>query len=221
MVKISRRRKIWIFFYEKFLNLSSFIEKFFSCNVSGGVPWTRSPPPPGGRPLSSTVTLRTVGMALNLQSIVQRFLPFHSARKFGEFEKFASIIYREAAVLIPLVIRDEGDLAMLLTKRSDNVTHHKGEVSFPGGSRERGDATPVDTAMRETFEEIGLPRSYCRNSKITASTVILWTFFCEKFFERKKIDADKQKNRVLFAGKSLPMVQKFAPRSRKWAHALT
>lgn len=100
-------------------------------------------------------------MALNLQAIVQRFRPYHSVRKFGEFEKFASIIYREAAVLIPLVIRDEGEsVAMLLTKRSDNVTHHKGEVSFPGGSRDPSDATPIDTAIRETLEEIGLPRSY-------------------------------------------------------------
>ena len=43
-----------------------------------------------------------------------------------------------------------------MTKRSDNVEHHKGEISFPGGMREEKDNTLLDTALRETDEEMGV-----------------------------------------------------------------
>ncbi len=68
---------------------------------------------------------------------------------------------REAAVLIPLYVRDK-ELFTLLTRRTDAVEHHKGQISFPGGSREPSDANLWDTAVRETEEEIGLPRSAAR-----------------------------------------------------------
>jgi 8-oxo-dGTP pyrophosphatase MutT (NUDIX family) len=62
---------------------------------------------------------------------------------------------REAAVLIPLTWnRDEP--FMVITKRSMNMEHHKGEFSFPGGSAEPEDKDLVKTALRETQEEIGL-----------------------------------------------------------------
>jgi len=60
-----------------------------------------------------------------------------------------------AAVLVPLYPKD-GQWHILLTKRTDRVEHHKGQVSFPGGAV---DATDVDlpyTALRESHEEIGL-----------------------------------------------------------------
>ncbi|HOJ15121.1 MAG TPA: CoA pyrophosphatase [Deltaproteobacteria bacterium] len=62
---------------------------------------------------------------------------------------------REAAVLVPLCWRDPGP-AVLLTKRSLDVEHHKGEISFPGGRFEPGDRDIVHTALREAHEEIGL-----------------------------------------------------------------
>jgi len=62
---------------------------------------------------------------------------------------------RVSAVLIPLCW-DNDHPCMLLTKRSMNVEHHKGEISFPGGSAEPHDRGLVDTALRESFEEIGL-----------------------------------------------------------------
>lgn len=62
-----------------------------------------------------------------------------------------------AAVLVPLVSRGEG-LTLLLTKRTDHLFHHPGQVSFPGGRMEAHDAGPVETALRETEEEIGLDR---------------------------------------------------------------
>ena len=65
---------------------------------------------------------------------------------------------RQAAVLIPLYVRDKG-LWTLFTKRTDHVEHHKGQISFPGGTQDPGDANPWETAVRETEEEIGVPRT--------------------------------------------------------------
>src|SRR3989304_3188356 len=64
---------------------------------------------------------------------------------------------RPAAVLVPLVSRGAG-LTILLTQRTDHLYDHAGQISFPGGRCEAGDASPVATALRETFEEIALPQ---------------------------------------------------------------
>lgn len=61
-----------------------------------------------------------------------------------------------AAVLIPLY-QDGREWFILLTLRTDQVENHKGQVSFPGGAADKTDKTPVDTALRETFEETGIP----------------------------------------------------------------
>jgi len=60
-----------------------------------------------------------------------------------------------AAVLVPLVERDDG-LTVLLTRRTDHLHDHAGQISFPGGREEAHDGGPVATALRETEEEIGL-----------------------------------------------------------------
>jgi len=62
-----------------------------------------------------------------------------------------------ASVLVPLVERDHG-LNVLLTRRTDHLTDHAGQVSFPGGRAEAGDVDVVDTALREALEEVGLAR---------------------------------------------------------------
>lgn len=62
---------------------------------------------------------------------------------------------RPAAVLVPVVDR-AGGLSVLLTKRTDHLHHHPGQISFPGGRVEETDTSPVMTALRETEEEIGL-----------------------------------------------------------------
>ena len=63
-----------------------------------------------------------------------------------------------ASVLVLLVQRANG-LNLLLTRRTDHLTAHAGQISFPGGRAEPGDASAIDTALRETEEEIGLARS--------------------------------------------------------------
>jgi 8-oxo-dGTP pyrophosphatase MutT (NUDIX family) len=65
---------------------------------------------------------------------------------------------RPAAVLVPLVRRHAG-LTILFTKRTDHLYDHAGQISFPGGRTEAHDGSPAATALRETFEEIGLPQS--------------------------------------------------------------
>ncbi|HSG59047.1 MAG TPA: CoA pyrophosphatase [Woeseiaceae bacterium] len=63
-----------------------------------------------------------------------------------------------AGVLIPLVDHGAGDLTMLLTERSAELTTHAGQISFPGGRMEAGDPDITVTALRETEEEVGLSR---------------------------------------------------------------
>jgi len=66
---------------------------------------------------------------------------------------------KPAAVLVPLVTRDAG-LTTLFTQRTDHLETHAGQISFPGGHQEPGDATPEDTALRETEEETGIDRRH-------------------------------------------------------------
>ncbi len=62
----------------------------------------------------------------------------------------------KAAVLVALYV-DGGDLFAVFTRRRHDLRSHAGEISFPGGRRDAGDASLLHTALRETEEEIGLP----------------------------------------------------------------
>ena len=64
----------------------------------------------------------------------------------------------DAAVLVPLVNRG-GHVQVLFTQRTSHLDDHAGQISFPGGRVEPGDASREETALRETEEEIGLGRS--------------------------------------------------------------
>jgi 8-oxo-dGTP pyrophosphatase MutT (NUDIX family) len=63
--------------------------------------------------------------------------------------------FPRAAVLVPL-FEKEGYCHLLLTRRTDQVKHHKGQISFPGGVFDDEDADLERTALRETFEEVGV-----------------------------------------------------------------
>jgi len=62
---------------------------------------------------------------------------------------------KPASVLLPIVDR-AGDMTVLLTQRTDHLNHHPGQISFPGGRVEPEDDNAIETALRETHEEIGV-----------------------------------------------------------------
>jgi 8-oxo-dGTP pyrophosphatase MutT (NUDIX family) len=64
----------------------------------------------------------------------------------------------KASVLLPVVQREEPML--LFTRRTETLARHSGQVSFPGGRSEDGDLSPVETALRETFEETGIAPNF-------------------------------------------------------------
>ena len=68
---------------------------------------------------------------------------------------------RPAAVLAPIVARDDG-LFLLLTQRASHLREHSGQIAFPGGKIDPGES-PLDAALREAEEEIGLLRAAHRN----------------------------------------------------------
>jgi 8-oxo-dGTP pyrophosphatase MutT (NUDIX family) len=68
-----------------------------------------------------------------------------------------STALRPAAVLVPLIDHREG-MSVLLTQRTAHLTAHAGQISFPGGRLEESDPDAVAAALRETEEEVGLPR---------------------------------------------------------------
>jgi 8-oxo-dGTP pyrophosphatase MutT (NUDIX family) len=63
---------------------------------------------------------------------------------------------KPAAVLVPIQERADGDY-LVLTKRADGLPTHKGQIAFPGGRINSGDVNAVEAALRESYEEIGLP----------------------------------------------------------------
>jgi len=79
-----------------------------------------------------------------------------NARSPKPIEEQGSML-RHAAVLIPL-FKAESEYRVLFTKRTDSVEAHKGQISFPGGRIEEEDGSPLETALREADEEIGLSR---------------------------------------------------------------
>ena len=84
-----------------------------------------------------------------IQRFQLRALP-ESVHKFRYQQQLKS-----AAVLIP-IINHQNQLNVLLTKRASHLTHHPGQISFPGGKAEPYDNDLTATALRETQEEIGL-----------------------------------------------------------------
>ena len=91
-----------------------------------------------------------------------RVIPASLAKESGDDPLFgANAIERTtpAAVLVPLIDRVAG-MTVMLTQRTDHLTDHAGQISFPGGRTEPDDRDAVDTALREAEEEVGLARNH-------------------------------------------------------------
>ena len=87
----------------------------------------------------------------NFPDLLSKRLPSYPRPSYPGEEK------RPAAVLMPLY-KHRRMWHLLFTRRTDTVEEHKGEVAFPGGATDQQDQGPVDTALREIEEEIGLRR---------------------------------------------------------------
>lgn len=103
--------------------------------------------------------------ALTPAALRQRFsaAPIWQPEFLGDVRIDPSREPAAAAVLVPLVEREDrgdGGLHVLLTRRTDHLRDHAGQVSFPGGRVEPEDGTPIATALRETAEEVGLAPSH-------------------------------------------------------------
>ena len=132
------------------------------------------PVPPGVAPATSALRPRIVdpkavpvsGTDAHLSPVLPHQMTPQALRaRFAEAADWAPEIAGDgqhqdrapapASVLVPLVQRDDG-LHVLLTRRTDHLHDHAGQISFPGGRQEPEDADEVATALRETQEEIGL-----------------------------------------------------------------
>ncbi|MDY6971883.1 MAG: CoA pyrophosphatase, partial [Thermodesulfobacteriota bacterium] len=87
----------------------------------------------------------------DLPSIIKNILE----TRIPKFIRDEPPAYRHAGVLIPL-LEEDGIYKVIFTKRTDTVEHHKGQISFPGGSVDEEDVSVEQTALREAREEIGL-----------------------------------------------------------------
>jgi 8-oxo-dGTP pyrophosphatase MutT (NUDIX family) len=70
--------------------------------------------------------------------------------------------FRDAAVLVPIVLRPGAAPTLLFTRRPASMRTHSGQISFPGGRRDDDDPDLEATALRETEEELGIPRPAVR-----------------------------------------------------------
>lgn len=98
---------------------------------------------------------------LTPEALRERFAapPPWTPERLGDGGQFDGYQRSNASVLVPLVERDDG-LTLLLTQRTAHLRDHAGQISFPGGRAELSDADAVDTALRETEEEVGLARRH-------------------------------------------------------------
>lgn len=87
---------------------------------------------------------------------------------------------RRSAVLVPLFVRD-GSLWVVFTRRTETVEHHRGQISFPGGAAEPGDRTLLETALRETEEELGISRADALPLGSLSPIVTITSFYIEPY----------------------------------------
>jgi 8-oxo-dGTP pyrophosphatase MutT (NUDIX family) len=87
---------------------------------------------------------------------------------------------RRAGVLVPLFVRD-AKLWILFTRRTESVEHHRGQISFPGGTEEAGDESLFATAVRETQEELAVAPSDIIALGALSPIVTVTNFYVEPY----------------------------------------
>jgi len=95
------------------------------------------------------------------RQLKQSYQPGRIASTDGYAGLYEHVRLKCAAILIPFFWWEDG-WQLVFTRRTDTVEHHKGQVSFPGGRCETGEATPEATALREAKEELGLASEHVR-----------------------------------------------------------
>ncbi len=94
------------------------------------------------------------------EALRQRFqMPPEWAPEVRAEPRFTDRAPRQAAVLIPIVLHSlaQGGPTVLLTQRTAHLSNHAGQIAFPGGKVDASDADPIAAALREAWEEVGLP----------------------------------------------------------------
>jgi 8-oxo-dGTP pyrophosphatase MutT (NUDIX family) len=99
----------------------------------------------------------------------------YTPEQLAALRKFVPERLARAAVLVPLVERPQG-LQVLLTLRASHLKNHAGQISFPGGRIEPGDAGPWEAALREAVEEIGLRSEYVTPAGYLPDHVVITGF---------------------------------------------
>ena len=127
--------------------------------------------PKSSKRASATETKRSSGPAIDPDSLRLTLHPAPYRAKFAAGEMGVEEVGDAvgdapldvppipASVLFPVVIREQG-ATVLLTRRTEHLKDHPGQISFPGGRAEACDASPAHTALRETEEEIGLASAH-------------------------------------------------------------
>ena len=108
-------------------------------------------------------TATAASLRMQVERAVRALDDLPRGDEFGDRDLNPSLSPRSprrcAAVLVPIVERRHGH-TVLLTRRSDHLHDHPGQVCFPGGRLDDTDHGPIDAALRETTEEIGLVREF-------------------------------------------------------------
>lgn len=98
-------------------------------------------------------------MSIDLAVLRASLLVEPLAEQFVQEDGADDVVLTPAAVLFPIVLRQDGH-TVLLTQRTAHLRDHAGQISFPGGRVEESDQSTLHTALRETEEEIGLAREH-------------------------------------------------------------
>ena len=145
-----------------------------------------------------------------LYSLIKERLENHPHK----IHKYADLPSRDAAVLIPLFFKED-HAHVLFTKRTDNVEHHKGQISFPGGMRDPEDNNLLDTALRETWEEMGIQYGQRCGKDIARNFDLNWEKLILKgeksFWQRNRTEKERAHYGIAYLQRSFKELSYLRP----------